>query len=127
MFSKLADLKKKQIEEEPRTIETEHYVFSNTGSPKDRERVDLYVKYGNNLIIYEGKKDKTTAKDVYQLRMYWDGLVYDRITPTKAVIIAKQHSSGVKTLVNIVNTMNDAAGNKYNFVIKTWDDEGIEI
>lgn len=125
IFQRLKEIKIAQIEEEPKTVETEHYVFENTGYQTDRERIDLYVKYNNNVIIYEGKKEKTSAKDVYQLRMYWDGLVYDNITPTKAVIIAKEHSSGVKTLVSVINNMTDAKGNKYNFIIKTWKDESI--
>ena len=127
IFEHLAKLKEKQIEFNPKTIETEHYVFNNTGFSNERERIDLYVKYADNLIIYEGKKDKTSAKDVYQLRMYWDGLVFDNIHPTKAIIISKKHSSGVNTLVNVINNMYDASGKKYNFEIRTWDDEGIDV
>ena len=101
--------------------------FGSTGTPNDRERIDLYVSCKGEVTIYEGKIDETSAKDVYQLRMYWDGLVYENIHPKKGIVIAKKHSSGVKNLIKIVNEMKDQSGRQYNFEYKTWEDENIPI
>lgn len=108
-------------------IKTEMEVFISTGNPKDRVRLDLYCKNSYGITIYEGKKDVTTSKDVYQLRMYWDGLVYDGIKPGKGILLAASHPDSVKELISIVNTMCDTNGNKYNFETKTWEDVGIVI
>lgn len=108
-------------------IKTEMEVFVSTGNIKDRVRLDLYYKNSYGITIYEGKKDATTSKDVYQLRMYWDGLVYDGIKPTKGILLATSHSNSVQELIAIVNTMCDANGNQYVFEVKTWEDVGIAI
>ena len=63
-----------------KVINVEKYVFTSTGNVKDKVRIDLYCKTSNGVTIYEGKKEITTSKDVYQLRMYWDGLIYDGLT-----------------------------------------------
>lgn len=127
IFSRLQEIKQKQyVDFSPLVVETEHFVFNKTGSNNDRERIDLFVNVENKITIYEGKKDKTTAKDVYQLRMYWDGLVYDGIHPAKAIIIAKSHSSGVRTLIEVINEMKDQSGRQYNFIAETWEDEGLD-
>ncbi len=103
---------------------TEMHVF-NTGNSKDKVRIDLYESMGDQNFVYEGKIDSTTSKDVYQLRMYWDGLVYDGITPTQGFLVAKEHPDSVKNLIGIVNTMEDANGNGYNLKEVTWEDLGI--
>ena len=74
------------------------------------------------ISIYEGKKDQTTCKDVYQLRMYWDGLVYDGVKPDKAFLVASKHPQSVITIIQNVNMMKDFNGNNYNIDIKTWED-----
>lgn len=108
-------------------VETEKDVFVGTGNIKDRVRLDLYYKNSYGITIYEGKKDATTSKDVYQLRMYWDGLVYDGVMPNKGILLATAHPDSVKELISIVNNMCDAKGNNYNFEAKTWKDVGIII
>lgn len=108
-----------------KVIDTEKHVFIRTGNSKDRVRIDLYYKNSYGVTIYEGKKDVTTSKDVYQLRMYWDGLVYDGITPSKGILLATSHPDSVKELISIVNNMCDANGNKYSFETKTWQQVGM--
>lgn len=54
--------------------------------------------------------------------MYWDGLVYDRVTPSKGILLANTHPDSVKELISIVNEMYDAQGNKYNFETKIWQE-----
>lgn len=127
LFEILASYKEKYSGDKNKIIDTEKYVFASTGNKKDKVRVDLYVKENNLVTVYEGKKDETTSKDVYQLRMYWDGLVFDRVTPNEAVLLADNHPQSVKDLVDIVNTMKDADDNNYNIILKTWLDYGIDV
>ena len=101
-------------------IVTEKHAFTKTGNDADKTRIDLYQFINNKLTIYEGKVGKTTIKDVYQLRMYWDGLVFDGIIPNKGIIVADEHPDSVKDMVSVVNTLIDSNGNHYNFTCELW-------
>lgn len=105
------------------TVETELYAYDNL---QEKIRIDLYVAVGASITLYEGKKDKTTVKDLYQLMMYWDGCVYDGKKPTKGILISTEHPDSVKDILNVLNTMQDANGDNYSFELKTWRDEGID-
>ena len=108
-------------------VETEQYVFKKSSEKKNWVRLDMYLVSNGKTTIYEGKKDYTTSKDVYQLRMYWDGLVYDGISPNEGILVAKDHPDSVKEMIQIVNSMQDANGNNYNLKAKTWDDLGVHF
>ena len=69
----------------------------------------------------------TTSKDVYQLRMYWDGLIFDKVTPNNGILVANYHPDSVKDLIQIVNTMKDANGNNYHLEAKTWSEVGLDV
>ena len=131
LFDKLKEMRSSTIgvlskeRGESYTCKTEMHAFTRSGNASDRVRIDLYESIGGINHVYEGKADATTSKDVYQLRMYWDGLVYDGITPTKGFLVAKEHPETVLELINIVNTMKDANGNSYNFEAITWNSLGI--
>lgn len=120
MFEKLRDTKL-AILPDPKVVETEKTVF-NTGNPADKVRIDLYEKFNNVVTIFEGKIDTTTSKDVYQLRMYWDGLLYDGIRPNKGVLIAKNHPESVVNMISLVNSMLDASGQNYCLELQKWSD-----
>lgn len=126
LFNLLCENKNKYNPDPNKTISTERTVFNNTGSDKDKVRIDLFEDTMGQLTIYEGKKDITTSKDVYQLRMYWDGLVYEGINPTTGVLVSAYHPQSVYDMVAIVNTMKDYNGNNYNFICKTWKDLEIQ-
>ena len=125
LFDLLAKRKEKYNPDPNKIIETEYYAFSTTGNNKDRIRIDLFENTMGQISIYEGKKDQTTCKDVYQLRMYWDGLVYDGVKPDKAFLVASKHPQSVITIIQNVNMMKDFNGNNYNIDIKTWEDLNI--
>lgn len=127
LFETLRDYKNKFNPDPNKQIETEEYVFTSTGNKKDHVRMDLYEVTNGQINVYEGKKDMTTSKDVYQLRMYWDGLVYDGVKPTNGFLVANEHPESVKNLIQIVNTMQDANGNNYHFTAKTWEECGLKI
>lgn len=126
LFDTLKENMLKYNPDENKVITTEQNVFSSTGDTRDRVRVDLYENTMGRITIYEGKKDRTHSKDVYQLRMYWDGLVYDGIKPDRGILVASSHPKTVYELAAIVNTMKDTNGNNYNFELKTWRDLGLD-
>lgn len=108
---------------DPHTVLTEEYAFKSIG---EKIRIDLYVGTNDGITIYEGKLDKTSPKDAYQLRMYWDGLVFDGSRPTQAILIASEHPDSVQQIVSVINTMKDATGEPYNILTKTWREENIQ-
>lgn len=106
-----------------KTVTTEQYAFT---AIEEKLRIDLYISHNGEITIYEGKLDKTTLRDLYQLIMYWDGLVIDGHNPKTGILIASNHPSSVDKLVPIFNKMTDSNGNNYNIVLKTWKDEDID-
>lgn len=122
LFKTLEDIKNKQLPD-PKIVSRQQKVYRNI---KENVRIDLYVKTNDNVVIYEGKKDKTTIKDVYQLKMYWDGCILDGIEPTKAILISSHHPNSVIDLVKYVNQMFDLKGNNYKFETKIWRDESVQ-
>lgn len=121
LFKQLKDAKRPHISKtDIITLEQRSYANLN-----EKIRIDFYLNQNNEITIYEGKKDKTTPKDVYQLMLYWDGLVYDGINPDVGVLIAAEHPKSVEAIVELVNNRLDDNKRKYNFIMKTWNQEGI--
>ena len=44
----------------------------------------------------------------------------------KRILISAEHPKSVKDILAVLNTMQDANGDTYNFVLKTWKEEGIQ-
>ncbi|WIR74284.1 ATP-binding protein [Lactiplantibacillus plantarum] len=124
LFNQLKDLKLKTLKDYDAAlvVDREKHAFT---SINEKIRIDLYQSFQNKTTIYEGKKDKTTPQDVYQLLMYWDGLTMDNVPVDKAILIATEHPDSVKALVSLKNQSQDKNGTKYNIEIKTWNDESI--
>jgi hypothetical protein len=122
LFDKLEKAKKIHLPD-PKTVSREQNVYKNI---KAKIPVDLYIHYDEKVIIYEGKKDETSVKDVYQLKMYWDGCVLDGLQPTQAILVSANHPQSVLDLLELVNQMKDLGGNSYNFQAKTWKQEGVD-
>lgn len=121
LFCELSNQKKIHLTG-PKVVETEYRTFNKIN---ERISIDLYIKDNTGVTIYEGKKDISSVKDLYQLKMYWDGLTIDGIKPTRAILIASEHPNSVKTMITYVNLMKDINGDNYNFSCKTWQEEGI--
>lgn len=121
LFEKLQEQKDIHLPD-PHTVMTEKYAFTSIG---EQVRIDLYIGTNEGVTIYEGKLDLTSPKDVYQLRMYWDGLVFDGTRPSKAILIAAEHPESVQRIISVINKMNDSTGKPYNIITKTWREEGI--
>lgn len=129
LFDKLKELREKTFKHADKEYicKTEQHVFAKTGNSSDRVRLDMYETGNFGVHIYEGKRERTTSKDIYQLRMYWDGLVYDGIKPTKGFLVAENHPDSVKGLIAVVNSMQDSNGQSYNIEAITWESLGIEL
>jgi len=104
-------------------IEQEFEVFDSLDSPVP---ADLYVFDAQDVRVYEAKKNTAGVQSVYQLLMYWDGLVADDNPPDEGVLLASDFSPGVDILLNEINSSTDNEGNQYNFTTSTWKDVGID-
>ncbi len=90
-------------------------------------RIDLYeCTVAGDVNIYEGKYHKTDALDVYQLKLYWDGLISDGIHPTCGILVADEHPEWVRNLIENVNNHTDPSGRHYNFTTDTWQNLGVK-
>lgn len=91
-------------------------------------KVDVYLKESNNdITIYEFKVATAAPIDVYQLLMYWDGIVKDeKQSPKKGRLVAKEIPESVKSVINDINQRLDGLGNKYNLEGKTITEMGLE-
>ena len=121
LFKELCDAKNYHVAD-PKRITTEMNTFN---ALNEKVRIDLYDKEPSITRIYEGKLDKTTPQDAYQLMMYWDGCVYDKIHIDEAILIAANHPDSVKKIVEEINNRTDATGRNYNMKLKKWVEEGI--
>ncbi len=105
------------------TYNLEQYVFEEIGM---KLRIDMYSFVDNKIIIYEGKKNKTSPQDVYQLRMYWDGLVYNDKKPKKGILLGNEHPDSVLQMIQFINKMKDANGNPYVLETREWNEFNID-
>ncbi|NFO40093.1 hypothetical protein FDB42_08175 [Clostridium botulinum] len=122
LVQEIAKSKEQHIRNKDRSIECEFKVFKTINSPVS---VDLYVFDGQDVVIYEAKKDKADIQSIYQLLLYWDGAVQDGIKPTEGVLLSSSFSHGVDKILKLINSKKDANGNYYNLIKKTWKYEGI--
>ena len=124
IFEVLAEKKRVHMIGSP-TVNTEQRAYVTLG---EGVKMDLYVASPpDSVAIYEGKRGKTSPKDLYQLMMYWDGTVLDGINVTDAILLGIEHPESVHRLIEHLNTRSDISGRKYNFTARLWEDEGIEV
>ncbi|MCK4348160.1 MAG: sensor histidine kinase [Thermoplasmatales archaeon] len=90
-------------------------------------KIDLYHKMSDGKKqIYEVKPDTAEPIDVYQLLMYWDGLVKDEgASPILARLVAKDAPGSVTNMIDEINKRKDNLSNQYNFEFKKIEDMGI--
>ena len=110
------------------TISVEQRVWHVISTDEKRlPRIDLYeCTLSGDVNIYEGKYNKTDSQDVYQLKMYWDGLISDGTIPTCGILVADEHPDWVQNLIKEINELTDSKGNHYNFVTDTWRNLGVK-
>jgi hypothetical protein len=82
---------------------------------------------GEWMDVYEIKDEKAGPQDVYQLIMYWDGLVNDGKKPRYGYIVAESAPGSVIQLLRHWNGRTDLNDNPYNVEFKKISDMGIRV
>lgn len=77
--------------------------------------------------VYEIKDDNAGPQDVYQLIMYWDGLVNDGKMPRFGRLVAESAPGSVQTLIGHWRGRTDLKGNTYNIEFKPTVEMGIRV
>ena len=78
-------------------VTDEHHVWP-TGN-----RIDVYRKTpAGEVYIYEMKVGSGSPIDLYQLKMYWDGLLLAGIQPSEGVLLVEQYSSTLEEMCNLM-------------------------
>lgn len=104
------------------TVERERPIWNGAGV-----KIDVYLRESNNdITIYEFKTVTANPIDVYQLVMYWDGIVRDdKESPKLGRLIASEIPNSVKNIIDEINKRMDGNGKKYNIEGKTLDEMGL--
>ena len=106
-------------------IEDEHCVW-NTGV-----RIDVFrqkAEPDNSIILYELKVGSAAPIHLYQLKMYWDGLVITGEQPDEAVLLVEDYNSNIEEMANSMNKlaaplMPDGTQSKqYNFKLTKYSE-----
>lgn len=103
-------------------VSPEHSIWSGSGV-----YIDMYTRDRHGEItIYEFKTVIAKPIDVYQLLMYWDGVIKDENkSPVKAILVASEITDKIKLMIQDINSRKDALGNTYNFETSTVEDFGL--
>lgn len=86
--------------------------------------IDIYYETGKKIFLIETKVTTAKVLDVYQLLMYWDGLVEDGKEPFQATLVANEIKKSVNKAIDHINNKKDKNNNTYNFIVqevKDWD------
>ena len=67
--------------------------------------IDVLVENKNKLVVYEVKVRKAAPLDLYQLLMYWDGLVMEGQQPTEGILLANSFSPNMESMLKKMNGM----------------------
>lgn len=90
--------------------------------------IDVYRKTPvGKIVIFELKVGVGVPAHLYQLKMYWDGLVlYKNESPTEANLICEDFNGNLESMANMMNTMPVPTGsNPYNFRLRKRNDLGL--
>lgn len=79
------------------------------------------------LDVYEIKDEVASPQDVYQLIMYWDGLVNDGKAPRRGRLVAESAPDSVQNLLRHWNQRTDLKNNRYEVEFKSVADLGIRV
>ncbi len=90
--------------------------------------IDVYRKTSaGKIIIYELKIGTGSPLHLYQLKMYWDGLILDKKeSPREAILLVEDFSSNLEEMANLMNKLPTPSGSHpYNFKIEKLKDKGL--
>lgn len=109
-------------------VTDEHHVWP-TGT-----RIDVYRETSNGEVyIYEMKVGSGSPIDLYQLKMYWDGLLLSGKQPTEGILLVETYSSTLEEMANLMMEKltppsligENKPSDPYNFKIETHKDKGL--
>ena len=92
-------------------------------------RVDVFQETNNGrVIIYELKAGSGTPQNLYQLMMYWDGLVLEDTYPDKGILLVEDYGSNLESMANMINKELSPPGesSEYNIIIQKHSERGLE-
>lgn len=81
--------------------------------------------------IYELKVRKAEPQDLYQLRMYWDGLVLSGVQPTRGTLLAASYTDKIQKMLQMMNELpapnfpDGYPSGKYCFTLATLKEKGL--
>jgi hypothetical protein len=84
--------------------------------------IDIWFELGSQSVCVETKVEDALVRDVYQLEMYWDGLVESGKKIKEAILVANDFSANVLSAIKYVNTKKDKKGTKYKIIPKKISD-----
>jgi hypothetical protein len=92
--------------------------------------IDVFRKTRDEkIIIYELKVGTGEAIHLYQLKMYWDGLVLnkpDSRDPSEAYLFVEDYDPKLEDMANEMNNkLNPPGKNRYNFKVMKHKDVGL--
>jgi hypothetical protein len=101
-------------------------------------KIDVYRKTSNNkIIIYELKVGNGAPLHLYQLKMYWDGLVISGQQPREAFLFVEDFNTNLEEMANQMNKLpspffptieegkTPVQSKSYNFKIVKHTDKGL--
>lgn len=103
---------------------TSYSVWAGTGVKADIVHQDRGEQW---LDVYEVKDEAASPQDVYQLIMYWDGLVNDGKIPRQGRLVAQSAPDSVRNLVEHWKNRRDINDQPYNIEFKSIEDMGIRV
>ncbi|WP_090084568.1 ATP-binding protein [Lentibacillus persicus] len=131
-----ASLRKKWIEmiraTNPSDDVVDDMVVWGTGT-----KIDVYRKVhpSNEVIIYELKAGSGEPIHLYQLKMYWDGLVLNNINPSQGILLVQSYNEALADMCETINEKmtppplggdsNNTSELKYNFKIERHVEKGL--
>lgn len=73
-------------------------------------RIDVVAQAPGKLDLYELKAGRAEPQHLYQLKMYWDGLVLEGRQPTHGLLLAQSYSSDLQAMADLVNQLPPPLG-----------------
>ncbi len=89
--------------------------------------IDVYRKTPQEkIILYELKVGGGAPIHLYQLKMYWDGLIIQGEQPSEAILLVEEFSTSLEEMANLMNKLAPPMNTKpYNFKIEKLKDKGL--
>lgn len=90
-------------------------------------KIDVYRKtVDGKIIIYEIKVGQGSPIHLYQLKMYWDGLILINQQPKEGILLVEEFNTNLEEMANLMNKLSPPNNSKpYNFKIEKQANKGL--